>query len=393
MTRLRFLVSAWVVIGLIAATLAPVALADKAQPGMDADPGRPPAATVRWTPATVLAHLAPGETVIEHVSFSSSLPIAAASLQVSPSLRPYVTVQPSTPFPVAPNTSYPVDITITLPDVDTAAAGLAGTLHVVSGDRTYLAPLPIAIVRANRAPISWTPERLLFGLDPSNEPETTATATFTSTVNINGARLRVSGPIARFLSVSPEGPFDVAVGPAYQVELTLHAPVAAVAEMSSGLSDASGMEDAWRGLYVSGAVHVADETRTYLDALPVKASIRSLPKTPAIHWRPPAVTLRLQSTHAVSQVVTMTSRITIENALLDISNNIEPYVAIEPALPSTLLPGTVYTFTVSSRMAVVPAPSRLLFGDMKVKDGAGRSYRFPLKVILWWPRMTGALSE
>ena len=148
------------------AALAPVALADNAAPltvDRPPDSGR---SVITWTPPSLTAPVAPGETETVQVTFSSTIAIERAMFMVGFPLSRYVQVMTPTPFAVVAGQSYTVDPAVSLPETTADSPvfpGIAGTIHVAGqmGPLLYQAPLLLMVKpAANLPPLQWTPEQV-----------------------------------------------------------------------------------------------------------------------------------------------------------------------------------------------------------------------------------------
>jgi len=96
--------------------------------------------------------------------------------------------------------------------------------------------------------------------------------------------------------------------------------------------------------------------------------------------------MHLELGHEASQVVTMTSDITIENAHLRLTGDITPYLTLAPSAPFNVLPGVPYTVTLTAAPPMPPVPTRPKVGEVVLVGENGQVYRHALKVMLIWRR-------
>lgn len=371
---------------------APLALADEAKPVREASTLVAERTVITWTPAALALTVAPGETEHARASFTSRIAIGRASLVVSFPLNRYVKVEPRGPLPVVAGATYPVELTVTMPD-DMSSHGpsvIAGTIQVVGHGQSYQLPLLVIISRANpRPPVQWTPTDVKLAVDApatASAPAlgTTTTVSFTTGVTITNARIRPTPPLNRVFDLSETGPIMFTPGVTYTLVMTAHQPLA-----TDALEDETA--DIERGSarrVVSGLVEIFDAHRVYPRTLPVTVVLAPVPAAPVITWRPPLVNLRLDAGQAATQIVTMTSNITVEKAILRVTGAITLYLTAQTggAAPFTLLPHTAYPVTLSVISPPTSMLNRPLSGSVLVVDGSGRVLRQDLKVTVMWRR-------
>jgi len=393
MRKLTTVLTLLLVFSFVLAAAAPIALADEATPA--ADSSRPdPSPVITWTPAALTIPVAPGETGQARAVFRSRLPIAHANLVVSFPLSRYVRVEPRQYAPVTPGPLYPVDLTVTLPNEtdNRLPAIIVGTIQVMRQGAVYQSPLMVTIVRKNvPPPIKWTPAEARLGVGlpttaDASTPPSTVTVSFTTTVAIAGARLRATVPLNRVLDLSQGGPIDLAPGTTYTLILTAHFPPD-ITSASGELSDAdfAQPDPGSARRIVSGLVEVFDSQRIYARTLPVSVILGERPRQPVVTWRPPLVTFNLEAGQSASKVVTLTSNMTVENAILSVTGPITPYVTIAQTGPATILPNRPYPVTLNVTSPAAPVFNRPLNGSVVVVSG-GQILRFDLKVMLFWHR-------
>jgi hypothetical protein len=194
------------------------------------------------------------------------------------------------------------------------------------------------------------------------------------------------------LDISDEGPRDLFPGATYRLQLTAHSPdpTTVSAEPAEAIGDAD--PGSARRL-VSGQVQIYTSERVYAKSLPVTVVLMPTPVRPSINWRPPVVTLRVPVGGAASQVVTMTSNITIENASLKVVGAISPLLTADfvQADPVTILPNTPYRVQLTVAAATADAfVNRPYLGEVFVLDGDDHALPHALKVTLGWYRPSPA---
>ncbi len=371
---------------------APLALADEADPVRAARTPVAERTVITWTPAALALTVAPGETEHATASFKSSINIARASLVVSFPLNRYVKVDPPVSLPVVAGEPYPVNLTITMPDDASshAAAVIAGAIQVVGQGRSYQLPLLVTISRGNpRPPVRWTPAEVKLAVDAATPTGasvlgTTTTVSFTTGVTITNAHIRPTPPLNRVLDLSETGPITLTPGVTYTLVMTAHQPLA-----TDALEDeTAGIERGSARRVVIGLVEIFDVHRVYPRHLPVTVFLAPVPAAPVIAWRPPVVNLRLDAGQAATKIVTMTSNITVENAVLRVTGMITPYLTAQAggAAPFTMLPHTPYPVTLSVASLPTSLLNRPFSGSVLVIDGSGRVLRQDLKVTVMWHR-------
>jgi len=102
--------------------------------------GKP--AKVTWSPSRITeADFVDGMAVL---SFTSNQDVAEVSIQATPSLTPYLTVEPSSYSEVMAGDDYEVIVTLNDPD-EPVGHTLGGTIKVKEGSRTLAKPLSVSI--------------------------------------------------------------------------------------------------------------------------------------------------------------------------------------------------------------------------------------------------------
>jgi hypothetical protein len=365
MRKLATVLSLLLAFSICLAAFAPAVLADTSPPVTGARPPDTDRNVIEWTPTSLVIPVAPGETGRARAVFSSRVAIPQATLVVSFPLSRYLRVEPSRPFAVVAGSLYPVELSATLPEDsigNTLPAAIAGTVQVM-GQGIFQKPLMVTITRVNNRPaILWTPNEVRLGVDlpeitnAADLLPSTAEVSFTTAVTITGARIRATAPLDRVLDISDEGPRDLFPGATYRLQLTAHAPdpTTVSAEPAEAIGDAD--PGSARRL-VSGQVQIYTSERVYAKSLPVTVVLMPTPVRPSINWRPPVVTLRVPVGGAASQVVTMTSNITIENASLKVVGAISPLLTADfvQADPVTILPNTPYRVQLTVAAATADA--------------------------------------
>lgn len=147
------------------AALAPVALAENAAPPSGDRPPDSGRIVITWTPPSLTAPVAPGESETVQVTFSSTMAIERVVFMVGFPLSRYVQVMTPTPFAVVAGQSYTVDLAVSLPETTADSPvfpGVAGTIHVAGQmGPLYQAPLLLMVKpAASLPPLQWTPERV-----------------------------------------------------------------------------------------------------------------------------------------------------------------------------------------------------------------------------------------
>lgn len=107
-------------------------------PASDANP------TVGWTPSSLYASLAAGESTTTTATFIPSANATNVTVRVVPSLAPYVSMSPASFPSVQKGTSYTVAVTMTAP-VDLVVGAYDGTIHLRQENRTLAQPLPVVM--------------------------------------------------------------------------------------------------------------------------------------------------------------------------------------------------------------------------------------------------------
>lgn len=100
--------------------------------------------TVRWTPSSLYASLAAGESTTSTATFIPSANATNVTVRVVPSLAPYVSVSPTSFASLAKGATYSVTVTMTAP-VDMVVEAYDGTIHLRQGNRTLAQPLPVVM--------------------------------------------------------------------------------------------------------------------------------------------------------------------------------------------------------------------------------------------------------
>jgi hypothetical protein len=396
MKKLATVLSLLLALSVVLAAAAPLALADEVQPVIGDNSPERDAAVINWTPSSLVITVAPGETAHARAVFTSRINIARANLVVSFPLSRYVTIEPRQYTPVTPGPLYPVELTVTLPNQTDATDShlppvITGFIQVV-GQGMFQNALPVTIVRANTPPpLQWTPPQVKMFVDipeitPGPAPVTTTEVAFTSAVTITNARLRATPPLNRVLDLSETGPITLTPGVTYTLVLSAHMPVATTsADTDTALGEA---ERGTARRVVSGMVEVFTSSRVYAKSLPVTVVLSPLHVQPTITWRPPVVTMRVAVGQSATTVVTMTSNMTIENAHLEVTGAITPYLTALFAQtdPVTILPNRPYTVTLNVSSPTTAQANRPFLGEVVVTDSLGHALRQELKVVLLWYR-------
>jgi hypothetical protein len=329
-----------------------------------------PQATITWNPWMAPFLLSAGESSSQVVTATSNLTVENATLKVTGPIAPYVTAHLSaTSF--RPNTPLPVTLQVTAPvpfvwPIAGSVAVVDGSGRVLSHDlNVVLSPQP----QPQPAEIRWQPHDVVFKLNEGQSSSRVVTAT--SDLALANATLRVTGPIAAYLTVSPS-PLSFAAGTPVQVTLVVTAPVA---------------PSMWPMMWpVGGEVVVVDSSGRPLHE-PLDVVIYPAYAEPVISWQPPMVLFGVDASVAASagRVVTLTSSITVENATLKVTGPITPYLSVTPhAL--TLLPGVATPIRLAVTSPASPVFYRPLAGDVVVVDSAGHVLRHELKVMIMWQR-------
>jgi hypothetical protein len=104
------------------------------------------AQAIHWTPNAIAETLKPGETKTLTATFTSQKPIRSASFRVTPSLEPYVVVDPPAVENVAAGQAVPVRIELAVPRT-ALPVNIDGVLQLRDSSRgnTIAIPLPMAI--------------------------------------------------------------------------------------------------------------------------------------------------------------------------------------------------------------------------------------------------------
>jgi hypothetical protein len=414
MKKLTTVLTMLLVLSICLVAAAPVTFAaDQGQPGTNPNTPEPRDAPITWTPQSLFIPIGPGETDVQHVSFTSQVAIQGASLTVSFPLNRYVTVSPQGPFDLTAGQTKAVDVMTTIPANVAATDGegggwlppIVGLVQVRAGGQEYNWPLVVTVMRVARPPaIRWTPPEVKLFVDPSaatgtTPPSAQASVTFTTSEAIAGARLRATAPLNRFLDLSQTGPIDLVPGTTYPVMLTAHLSADDSEAIASGALQQEGVaidnsDSGEARIIVSGWVEVYDAQRVYQRTLPVVITFGPLHIPPVVAWRPPVVTLRLTPGQiAVDRVVTVTSNITIENPTLRVTGAIAPYVTatFTPAV-TRILPRTPVPVTLHITSPTTAPVNRPVAGEVSVVDGSGHVLKFPLKLALLWHRTTSTSS-
>lgn len=111
--------------------------------------GRRPA--VLWSPAPVTQTIEPNGFRVITMSFVSDTALHAAALQVSPPLRPYVTIDPSSPGSVEAGVARPVRLLIAMPVSATPGRTVVGLVQLRAARRA-LAPAELELLVAASTP-------------------------------------------------------------------------------------------------------------------------------------------------------------------------------------------------------------------------------------------------
>jgi hypothetical protein len=101
----------------------------------------PAAPTVTWTPASLSAEVAAGQSSTTSATFTASANATNATVWVVPEIAPYVTVTPSTFASLTKGASYTVQVTFA-PPATTATGTYDGTIHLRQSEKTLAKPLP-----------------------------------------------------------------------------------------------------------------------------------------------------------------------------------------------------------------------------------------------------------
>jgi hypothetical protein len=111
--RVFLLALTLVTVALVGLLLAASASADPTQP--DPWPPRRNIAPIAWDPPAVTGVISPGATYVRPVSFTTSLTITHVRLEVTPPLKFFCEITPTTFLTITPGITYTVRISCTVP--------------------------------------------------------------------------------------------------------------------------------------------------------------------------------------------------------------------------------------------------------------------------------------
>jgi hypothetical protein len=100
--------------------------------------------TVQWTPSSLYASLAAGESTTTIASFVPTANATNVSVEVLPELAPYVSVSPTSFASVGEGASYPVTVTMTAP-VEMVVGAYDGSIQLRQGTRTLTESLAVVM--------------------------------------------------------------------------------------------------------------------------------------------------------------------------------------------------------------------------------------------------------
>jgi uncharacterized protein (TIGR03437 family) len=217
--------------------------------------GKP--AKVTWSPSRLTeADFTDGVAVL---SFTSSQDVEEVSIGATPSLTPYLTVEPAGIVGVVAGTAY--EVIVTLDDLDEPVGHtLGGTIKVREGNRTLAKPCSVSIKSEteeedDEGDGEEEPEGEEEGEDPEDEEEEVNTLTwvpevidetlfaegeeasilFTSTKDLDKVCLWVTPSAQQYLSVEPTMISPVlGDGTEYELLLTLSGPLAEIPKEELG---------------------------------------------------------------------------------------------------------------------------------------------------------------